>query len=63
MQHNSETNDVFEPEYTFKDGLIHPGTSAGLGVSYNEKLAASFEYKPAYLPVNRLKIDGTVHDW
>jgi mannonate dehydratase len=63
MQHSSDTNDVFQPEYTFSDGLIRPGTSPGLGVSYDEKLASQFEYEPAYLPVNRLKIDGTMHDW
>ncbi len=63
MQHSPDTNDVFQPEYTFTDGLIRPGTSPGLGVTYDDKLASQFEYEAAYLPVNRLKIDGTMHDW
>ena len=25
--------------------------------------AAAFPYQAAYLPVNRLALDGTVHDW
>jgi mannonate dehydratase len=32
-------------------------------VTYDDKLASQFDYEPAYLPVNRLKIDGTMHDW
>jgi mannonate dehydratase len=28
----------------------------------DKEAAAKFEYRPAYLPVNRLR-DGTVHDW
>jgi len=63
MQHSNETNDVFKPEYTFEDGLIVPSDSPGLGVSYDIGLASEFEYEPAYLPVSRLKVDGTMHDW
>jgi mannonate dehydratase len=63
MQHSPDTNDVFQPEYTFSDGLIRPSDSPGLGVTYDDKLASQFDYEPAYLPVNRLKIDGTMHDW
>jgi len=63
MQHSPETNDVFKPEYTFSDGLIRPSQSPGLGVTYDDKLASQYEYEPAYLPVNRLKVDGTMHDW
>jgi hypothetical protein len=63
MQHSPDTNDVFQPEYKLVDGLIKPGESAGLGITYDDKLASQFEYEPAYLPVNRLKLDGTMHDW
>lgn len=34
----------------------------GLGVDIDEELAAKYEYKRAYLPVNRLE-DGTLSDW
>jgi hypothetical protein len=34
----------------------------GLGVDIDEKLAAQFPYRRAYLPVNR-KLDGTMHSW
>jgi mannonate dehydratase len=63
MKHSDATLEVFETSYTFEGGLLHPGDNPGLGVEYNEELAATFEYAPAYLPVNRLQRDGTVHDW
>ncbi|WP_022886635.1 D-mannonate dehydratase ManD [Glaciibacter superstes] len=63
MKHSSDTLDVFQTSYTFENGLLHPGDNPGLGVEYNEDLAASFEYTPAYLPVNRLQRDGSMHDW
>ena len=34
----------------------------GLGVDYDEKLAAKFPYERAYLPINR-KLDGTMFNW
>jgi mannonate dehydratase len=54
---------VFQTSYTFENGLLHPGNTPGLGVEYDEALAATFDYTPAYLPVNRLQRDGTMHDW
>jgi len=63
MKHSSDTLECFRTSYTFTDGLLHPGNNPGLGVEYDETLAASFAYTPAYLPVNRLQIDGTMHDW
>jgi len=62
MQHGARTNEVFQQTFTFTDGLLHPGEQPGLGVTYDDAAADSYEYQPAYLPVNRLK-DGTVHDW
>jgi mannonate dehydratase len=41
---------------------MHPGDAPGLGVEMDEALAATFPYRPAYLPVARLE-DGTVHSW
>jgi mannonate dehydratase len=62
MRHTSQTDEVFPHGYYFKDGYLHPGEAAGLGVDYNGKLAESFPYERAYLPVNR-KLDGTMFNW
>jgi mannonate dehydratase len=63
MEHSDATLKVFRTSYRFENGLLHPGTNPGLGVEYDHELAASFGYTPAYLPVNRLKLDGSLHDW
>jgi hypothetical protein len=63
MKHSVETLGVFRTSYTFQDGLLHPGMQPGLGVEYDEKAGANYPYSPAYLPVSRLQIDGTMHDW
>jgi mannonate dehydratase len=63
MKHSDDTLQVFKTSYTFEDGLLHPGDNPGLGVEYDEALADTFEYSPAYLPVNRLQLDGSMHDW
>ncbi|TDW30579.1 D-mannonate dehydratase ManD [Cryobacterium psychrophilum] len=63
MKHSEDTLSVFDTSYIFENGLLHPGNNPGLGVGYNEELAAGFEYTQAYLPVNRLQRDGTMHDW
>jgi mannonate dehydratase len=62
MLHTDLTNEVFPHAYTFKNGVMHPGEKPGLGVEIDEELAAKYEYKRAFLPVNRLE-DGTMHDW
>jgi mannonate dehydratase len=62
MRHTEETDAVFPHEYRFSDGYLHPGEAPGLGVSLDEKLAARYPYRRAFLPVNRLE-DGTLHDW
>ena len=62
MPHTAETDAVFPHAYSFRDGHMHPGEEAGLGVDLDEDLAARFPYRRAYLPVNRLP-DGTVHPW
>jgi mannonate dehydratase len=63
MKHSETTLEVFQTSYTFADGLLHPGNHPGLGVSYDDDLAETFAYTPAYLPVNRLQLDGSLHDW
>ena len=62
MPHSDETDAVFPHAYRFTDGTMHPGDAPGLGVSLDEDLAANYQYKRAYLPVNRLE-DGTLWSW
>ncbi|HEY0044044.1 MAG TPA: D-mannonate dehydratase ManD [Allosphingosinicella sp.] len=62
MRHTDETDAVFPHAYSFSNGSLHPGEAPGLGVNIDEELAATYPYKRAYLPVNRLE-DGSMHDW
>lgn len=62
MRHTAETDAVFPHDYSFHDGMLHPGDRPGLGVDIDEALAAGHPYKRAYLPVNRLA-DGSMFDW
>ncbi|MDR0848777.1 MAG: D-galactonate dehydratase family protein [Propionibacteriaceae bacterium] len=54
--------DVFHGGPTYEDGYLHPSEVPGLGIDYDEEVAAKFEYAPKYLPVAR-RLDGSVHDW
>ena len=62
MRHTEETDAVFPHGYRFADGCLLPSEEPGLGVDIDEELAATFPYRPASLPVNRLE-DGTLHSW
>ena len=62
MRHTDETDAVFPHGYRFADGYLHPGDQPGLGVDYDDVLAAKYPYEPAFLPVNRL-VDGTMFNW
>ncbi len=62
MRHTPETDAVFPHSYSFADGMMHPGDAPGLGVDIDEELAKGYEYKRAFLPVNRLE-DGTMYSW
>ena len=62
MRHSEETNAVFPHSYSFKNGYLYPGETAGHGVDIDEKIAAKYPYKRCYLPVNRLE-DGTMCNW
>ena len=62
MKHAPQTDEVFPHDYTFKEGRLHCGESAGHGVTIDEKLAAKYPYNPKQLPVARLE-DGTMWDW
>ncbi|MBF1831620.1 hypothetical protein ISW69_17375 [Escherichia coli] len=54
--------EVFPHNWTFDNGYMHPGDKPGLGIEFDEKLAAKYPYEPAYLPVARLE-DGTLWNW
>ena len=62
MRHSEETNAVFPHSYSFKNGYLYPGETAGHGVDIDEKIAAKYPYKRCYLPVNRLE-DGSMWNW
>jgi len=62
MHHAKETDEVFPHTYSYRDGALHPGEGPGLGVEIDEKLAAKYPYKRAFLPVNRLE-DGSMTNW
>lgn len=62
MRHTEETDEVFPHDYTFKEGFLYAGEKPGHGVDIDEKLAAKYPYKRAYLPVNRLQ-DGSMFNW
>ncbi len=62
MGYHEQTLDVFKVNYTFNDGLMHPGELPGLGIEIDEELAKKYPYEPAYLPVARLE-DGTLCNW
>ena len=62
MRHTDKTNEVFSPNYTFKDGYLYPGNQPGLGIDFDEDLAKKYPYQRAYLPINR-KEDGTLFNW
>ncbi|WP_087486293.1 D-mannonate dehydratase ManD [Brachybacterium massiliense] len=61
-KHPDDTASVFKTTFTWRDGLLHPGHEAGLGVEYDEVAARAYPYVRDYLPVNQL-LDGAVHDW
>jgi mannonate dehydratase len=62
MPHTAETDEVFPHDYWFEDGMLHVGESPGLGVDIDLEKAAEYPYRPASLPVNRLR-DGTMFHW
>jgi mannonate dehydratase len=62
MHHAQETDEVFPRAHSYRDGALHPGEVPGLGVEIDEKLAAKYPYKRAFLPVNRLE-DGSMTNW
>jgi mannonate dehydratase len=62
MRHSEETDAVFPHAYRFDAGSLVPGDVVGHGVEIDEALAAKYPYRPASLPVARLR-DGTMWHW
>ncbi|AAO90782.1 D-mannonate dehydratase ManD [Coxiella burnetii] len=62
MRHTPETDEVFPHHYYFENGYLNVKDEPGLGVDFDEKLAAKYPYERAYLPINR-KLDGTMYNW
>ena len=62
MRHTPETDEVFPHTYHYDKGYLNVKDVPGLGVDFDEKLAAKYPYERAYLPINR-KVDGTMFDW
>ncbi|MDF1797436.1 MAG: D-galactonate dehydratase family protein [Coxiellaceae bacterium] len=62
MRHTPETDAVFPHEYSLSNGYLDVTDKPGLGVDFDEKLAAKFEYERAFLPINR-KLDATMFSW
>jgi mannonate dehydratase len=63
MPHSELMLSVFPHDWRFERGMLYCGESPGHGVDIDEKLAAKYPYQRAYLPVNRLQHDGTLHSW
>ncbi|VEA06932.1 starvation sensing protein RspA [Salmonella enterica subsp. enterica serovar Sanjuan] len=51
MGYSEQMLEVFPHNWTFEGGYMHPGDKPGLGIEFDEKLAAKYPYDPAYLPV------------
>jgi mannonate dehydratase len=62
MRHTPETDAVFPHNYYFENGYLNVKDAPGLGVDFDEKLAAKYPYERAYLPIAR-KLDGTLFHW
>jgi len=63
MPHSELMLSVFPHDWRYERGMLYCGESPGHGVDIDEKLAARYPYQRAYLPVNRLQRDGSLHSW
>lgn len=60
MVHSGQTREVFGPTYEFAHGGLRPSEEPGLGIHFDEDLAAAHSYERAYLPVNRLRTEPLI---
>jgi len=59
---NEKIKQLFQHDFTVKNGMAYVSDAPGLGVEFDEKLATELPYKRSYLPVSRLE-DGTLWHW
>lgn len=62
MGYPAVVDDVFTTRFSFDQGYFRVEDSPGLGVEINEEAAKAYPYRPAYLPIARLR-DGSMTDW
>ncbi|WP_343529869.1 D-mannonate dehydratase ManD [Yokenella regensburgei] len=62
MGYSEQMLEVFPHSWRFDNGYMHPGEKPGIGIEFDEKLAAKYPYDPACLPIARLE-DGTLWNW
>ncbi|MBD1556943.1 D-galactonate dehydratase family protein [Vibrio sp. S9_S30] len=62
MGYSEKMLSVFDVNWSFEQGLMHPSDKPGIGVEFNEQEAEKYPYQSAYLPIARLT-DGTVWNW
>lgn len=57
-----ECDALFPSEHVMRDGMVYVSDAPGLGVDFDEREAARYEYKPGSHPVVRLE-DGTLWNY
>ncbi|SHF92008.1 mannonate dehydratase [Marinomonas polaris DSM 16579] len=62
MGYSEKMLSVFNTNWRFENGYMHPSDKPGLGIEFNEVEAKKYPYQPASLPIARLE-DGTLCNW
>jgi L-alanine-DL-glutamate epimerase-like enolase superfamily enzyme len=60
---SAKPTDVVTPWPKIVDGYAYPPVGPGLGVEFNEEIAASIPQKPTRILPKLNGIDGSVRDW
>ena len=58
----AECDALFPSEHVMENGMVYVNDAPGLGVDFDEKEAARYEYKPGTHPVVRLQ-DGMLWNY
>lgn len=62
MGYSEKMLSVFNTNWRFENGYMHPSDKPGLGIDFNEAEAKKYPYQAASLPIARLE-DGTLCNW
>ena len=62
MGYSEKMLSVFNTNWQFENGYMHPSDKPGLGIDFNEAEAKKYPYQAASLPIARLE-DGTLCNW